>query len=353
MYPKLLSIPFFLMSIFGSQAATISVDSGCDGRLNQNVEWRTYSSSEMGLTLSYPAYWTVIQRSPENKRWLAFFKTKGICFSIARWVRNPADSIDKSSDIIAHEKERSQMRGDSVFNVEKVVINGDTCSKITEFPRVGRYEGEEYVICPKSTASIEITYFKPLEYAYACISIIDKMLLSIRFLGSAASPYNARHNCQDEPLLLMKGKDTLREPAFSLYPVTQDAPLKIAPLDLKSSPLAQRYCTVIRNQLKQGPNFAGHYAVVSWGCGSCCFEFAIVDTRNGKVLSGPGDTEISTCSMEDGFYRIGLHHCLKSRLLIVVGKTEEDSTNTTRFYLLDHERLKLLSKIDNCDDQIQ
>jgi hypothetical protein len=43
---------------------------------------------------------------------------------------------------------------------------------------------------------------------------------------------------------------------------------------------------------KPGPNFAGHYIVIRWGCGSDCLMMAIVDAVTGKVypppLSGAG-----------------------------------------------------------------
>jgi hypothetical protein len=43
---------------------------------------------------------------------------------------------------------------------------------------------------------------------------------------------------------------------------------------------------------KPGPNFAGHYFVIRWGCGSDCLMMAIVDAQTGKVypppLSGAG-----------------------------------------------------------------
>lgn len=43
---------------------------------------------------------------------------------------------------------------------------------------------------------------------------------------------------------------------------------------------------------KAGPNFAEHYIVIRWGCGSDCLMMAIVDAETGKVypppLSGAG-----------------------------------------------------------------
>jgi hypothetical protein len=37
----------------------------------------------------------------------------------------------------------------------------------------------------------------------------------------------------------------------------------------------------------KGPNFAGHYFVIRWGCGSQCVMMAIVDAKTGKVYNPP------------------------------------------------------------------
>jgi hypothetical protein len=36
-----------------------------------------------------------------------------------------------------------------------------------------------------------------------------------------------------------------------------------------------------------GPNFAGHYDIVTWGCGSPCLMAAIVDLRTGRIFPPP------------------------------------------------------------------
>src|SRR5580693_2326943 len=36
-----------------------------------------------------------------------------------------------------------------------------------------------------------------------------------------------------------------------------------------------------------GPNFAGHYFVIRWGCGSDCLMMAVVDAKTGKVYDPP------------------------------------------------------------------
>ncbi|MCA1565336.1 MAG: hypothetical protein LC803_06830 [Acidobacteria bacterium] len=59
---------------------------------------------------------------------------------------------------------------------------------------------------------------------------------------------------------------------------------KIAPLNPRSHPLARKYRTVIRQQLREeGVNFAGHYTLASVGCGTGCSIIAIVDARTGRA----------------------------------------------------------------------
>jgi len=45
----------------------------------------------------------------------------------------------------------------------------------------------------------------------------------------------------------------------------------------------REFRTVLRNGAKKGPNFAGHFTVVEWGCGSNCIAVAVVDAVTGVV----------------------------------------------------------------------
>jgi hypothetical protein len=38
---------------------------------------------------------------------------------------------------------------------------------------------------------------------------------------------------------------------------------------------------------RRGPNFAGRYIVVQWGCVAECLEYAIVDAKNGTIYQPP------------------------------------------------------------------
>lgn len=74
---------------------------------------------------------------------------------------------------------------------------------------------------------------------------------------------------------------------FENYKVKEIYKGKIAKLDLsdyKNTPkdildnIHYQY-----NNLKQ-PNFAGHYIIVSWGCGSPCQMNALIEAKNGKTI---------------------------------------------------------------------
>jgi hypothetical protein len=59
---------------------------------------------------------------------------------------------------------------------------------------------------------------------------------------------------------------------------------KLASPNFKTDKEAYSFRTRIRTECKRaGINFAGHYTVVKWGCGSPCQEIAIVDRINGKI----------------------------------------------------------------------
>jgi hypothetical protein len=78
----------------------------------------------------------------------------------------------------------------------------------------------------------------------------------------------------------------VREPQFADYSVTgifHGTPA--APRLLTRG--QQRFRTVIREWTRKGPNFAGHYTIAEWGCGSACAQIAVVDDLSGAVHEGP------------------------------------------------------------------
>jgi hypothetical protein len=76
-----------------------------------------------------------------------------------------------------------------------------------------------------------------------------------------------------------------RVPRFQDYPAT--ARLQGAPVPPKLSPDDERLRTALRRGAARGPNFAGAYTVVIWGCGTSCQSGAVIDARTGRVWSLP------------------------------------------------------------------
>ena len=73
-------------------------------------------------------------------------------------------------------------------------------------------------------------------------------------------------------------------PRFTDFPAQCYTINRPARVNLSSNPLARRYRTRLRLGAATGPNFAGHYTVVEWGCGSACASCGVVDARTGTVF---------------------------------------------------------------------
>ncbi|MBN3533624.1 hypothetical protein KDX27_24055 [Burkholderia cenocepacia] len=107
-------------------------------------------------------------------------------------------------------------------------------------------------------------------------------------------------------------------PSFDHYPApaAARAPRKPAATPRLTSKEARLYRTVIRDEFAQPANFAGHYRVAIWGCGTDCRNFAIVDKDTGATYTMPGVKSISGVMGNDDErvdFRAG------STLLIVAG----------------------------------
>lgn len=66
---------------------------------------------------------------------------------------------------------------------------------------------------------------------------------------------------------------------------------------------ARRFRTQLREQAALGPNLSGHYRLATWGCGSGCLEWAVVDLSNGSVWMGPTQTCAEPLMDRDGHPR--------------------------------------------------
>ena len=114
-------------------------------------------------------------------------------------------------------------------------------------------------------------------------------------------------------LLLLQGWQipATLEPVFKELPVKEMFQGKPAPV-VFAHPEERHFRTMIRSGGESGPNFAGHYTVVEWGCGTECFQAAIVDAKTGRIYKPPTFDKNSAYSFESSW----LHFRRDSNLMI-------------------------------------
>ncbi len=78
----------------------------------------------------------------------------------------------------------------------------------------------------------------------------------------------------------------LAPPRFEDFPAGEAWAGRPAQVDLTSHPKARLFRTALERGAASGPNFAGRYTLVAWGCGTMCSEFMIVDAGTGRVYEG-------------------------------------------------------------------
>lgn len=110
-------------------------------------------------------------------------------------------------------------------------------------------------------------------------------------------------------------------PKFADYPVTEIFKGTSAK-PILTTPHQRLYRTRIRDAAAKGANFAGHYAIAEWGCGTGCSGTAMVDVQTGKtfdlpfpLVTYPMDTHFADDPQSNG----GLTYTLASRLIILPG----------------------------------
>jgi hypothetical protein len=107
-------------------------------------------------------------------------------------------------------------------------------------------------------------------------------------------------------------------PQFNQYAVPVER-ARARNIDFKRSPGASSFRTRLSEGLRRGVNFAGHYVVVGWGCGTGCISGAIVDARDGRVYWPDQFHAMATATTETGYVDEPVQYKQNSRLLIING----------------------------------
>ncbi len=188
--------------------------------------------------------------------------------------------------------------------------------------------------------------------AVLIIVLVMLFLANLLFDATNESVFGDQQN-ESEPLLY---EETIRHdqlednvlPEFGDFEIEESvAPDSLAVIDFGSEPLAAGVRDLLeRNYNAIGVNFAGHYSVVAWSCGSDCQSSAIIDTRSGEVI------------VYGLISRYGLSFSPTSRLLINNIRPETNGTSTnvisTDYYVLtENKALELVAKEVNGEDLLR
>jgi hypothetical protein len=83
-------------------------------------------------------------------------------------------------------------------------------------------------------------------------------------------------------------------PAYPTYAVASVSKRAVSKLDLGVDRRARKFKSQLGKAVGQRANFAGHYIVVTWGCGTSCQAVATVDVETGVARVAPFSTSLGS-----------------------------------------------------------
>lgn len=132
-------------------------------------------------------------------------------------------------------------------------------------------------------------------------------------------------------------------PRYKDYPAEAFSGVRVAPKI--ATERAKQFRAQIIEGAQKPPNFAGHFRIIGWGCGSSCVQFAIVDIQSGAVYMpdfyvAHGSALTQEKLREDE----PLQFKANSKLLVVVGSRNEKGEGCY-FYKWNGSKLVLIKTI--------
>ncbi len=192
-----------------------------------------------------------------------------------------------------------------------------------------------------------------MKMRFRAVALPIVVLLAVRFIAQAQDRTLPEHRC------FVSGNDLVdpAAPTFEQYASAHSPPSAPVLLDLQSNPIAPRHRTIIREEMTHGPNYADHYRVVIWGCGTSCSQFAVVNLKTGHVTTlkniyTVAYVDFSTANFlpqTDSESR-GFRFKKDSNLLVLVGTLVADHSKKVRFgegasyYVLKNDNLQFVHR---------
>jgi hypothetical protein len=144
-------------------------------------------------------------------------------------------------------------------------------------------------------------------------------------------------------------------PTFADFPA-QTRSIGVPARPTLQTPGQRRFRTRINQAARNGPNFAGHYTIAEWGCGTSCVSVAVIDAETGVVYEGPfgilpnallayGQALRFDRDAKGKYLYDELSYRLNSRLLIARG-CPNDANCAAFFYEWTGMQFRLLRKVE-------
>ncbi|EIZ77668.1 hypothetical protein WSK_3677 [Novosphingobium sp. Rr 2-17] len=159
------------------------------------------------------------------------------------------------------------------------------------------------------------------------------MRMVASFTLSALAIASTSHAEETFPACHAPFSDLLSSKTFAVYPALGSArSIRPAKPDVRSGQ-AHLFRTVIRDEARRGPNFAGHFTIIRIGCGAGTVCVAIADALTGKVYFPKPVRSATYMLVDTGAYEIDrLNFQRDSNLLIVVGTVNERPQGYGMYY---------------------
>ena len=131
-------------------------------------------------------------------------------------------------------------------------------------------------------------------------------------------------------------------PQWRDYPVDGNHTQRNAPVQLQTE-LEKAYRTRLSEASRQKANYAGHYVLTTWGCGTECSVGAAIDVTTGKVVWFPAT--ICCARNTDANFEPVIFH-FNSRLIVFSGlRNEKEGDDASHFYSIEGNKFVFIADI--------
>lgn len=128
-------------------------------------------------------------------------------------------------------------------------------------------------------------------------------------------------------------------PQFKNYPAT---PQSSPNVPLKWTKEALSFQIRIAKASRQRANFAGHYVLKYWGCGSSCVTGAVINKLNGQIIAFPFTI---CCAVPKSATFKPIEFRLTSRLIVFAGLRNEEMPMGAHFYEFDGTHFNFITTV--------